>query len=71
MDSRLTRENVKGRVLAALQRGPLSNAQIREITQMSRFQVGRLMDSVKQEGLVQLEGSRRGARWLLIGEHKL
>lgn len=49
----------------------LSNAQIREITQMSRFQVGRLMDSLKQEGLVQLDGSRCGTRWLLIGEHKL
>ena len=71
VDSRLTRENAKGRVLSALQHGPLSNAQIREITQMSRFQVGRLMDSLKQEGLVQMDGTRRGARWLLIGEHKL
>jgi ATP-dependent DNA helicase RecG len=71
VDSRLTRENAKGRVLAALQHGPLSNAQIREITQMGRFQVARLMDSLKQEGLVRLDGARRGARWFMSGEHKL
>ena len=71
VDSRLSRENAKGRVLDALRHGPLSNAQIREITQMGRFQVSRLMDTLKQEGLVQMQGSRRGARWLLSGEQKL
>jgi ATP-dependent DNA helicase RecG len=68
VDSRLTRENAKGRVLAALQHGPLSNAQIREITQMGRRQVTTLMQSLRDDGLVEKDGERRGSRWLLCSE---
>ena len=71
VDSRLSRENAKGRVLAALRHGPLFNAQIREITQMSRQQATRLMESLRSEGLIRLEGQKRGALWHLTGEHNL
>jgi len=71
LDSRLSRENAKGRVIAALRHGPLSNAQIREITQMDRKQATRLMESLRSEGLIRLEGQKRGALWHLTGEHNL
>lgn len=71
LDSRLSRENAKGRVLAALRHGPLSNAQIREITQMSRQQTTRMMESLRSEGLVRLQGQKRAAQWHLLGGHKL
>ena len=64
-DSRLSLENAKGRVLDALQHGALSNAQIREITQMSRRQVTTLMQSLREGKLVKKDGERRGSRWLL------
>ncbi len=65
VDSRLSRENAKGRVLDALRHGPLSNAQIREITQMGRKQATRMMNALQEEGLVRLDGIKRGARWRL------
>lgn len=65
LDSRLSRENAKGRVLDALQHGPLSNAQIREVTQMSRRQVTMLMQALREGRLVKKDGERRGSRWLL------
>jgi hypothetical protein len=65
LDSRLSLENAKGRVLDALQHGTLSNAQIREITQMSRRQVTTLMQSLREGKLVKQDGERRGSRWLL------
>ncbi len=71
VDARLSRENAKGRVLAALRHGPLGNSEIREITQMSRFQTTRLMESLRREGLVRLEGERRGARWHLADNGNL
>lgn len=61
--SRLTRENAKGRVLSALQHGPLSNAQIREITQMNREQIKWLMRNLAEEGAVVMTGSKRSSRW--------
>lgn len=63
VDSRLTRENAKGRVLSALQHGPLSNAQIREITQMNREQIKWLMRNLAEEGAVVMTGSKRSSRW--------
>jgi ATP-dependent DNA helicase RecG len=63
VDSRLTRENAKGRVLSALEHGPLSNAQIREITQMSREQVKWLMRNLTEEGLVAMSGTKRSSVW--------
>lgn len=65
VDQRLGVENAKARVLSALRDRPLSNADIREITQMNRHQAVRLMDSLRDEGLVDVEGSKRGARWHL------
>lgn len=66
LDSRLTRENLKGRVLTALAHGPLGNSQIREITQLSRRQVVKLMEALRDEELVKTVGERRGARWQLL-----
>jgi ATP-dependent DNA helicase RecG len=65
VDSRLSQENLKGRILTALARGPLSNADIREITQLSRMQVTRLLWSLRDEGLVELRGSTKGGCWHL------
>lgn len=64
-DARLSRENLKARVLTTLQRRDLSNAEIREITQLDRNQTKRLMDALRGEGLVDRIGDRRGARWTL------
>ena len=63
VDSRLSRENLKGRILTALKKGPLTNAEIREITQLSRPQVTRLLGSLRYEKLVELRGSTKGSRW--------
>jgi ATP-dependent DNA helicase RecG len=71
LDSRLSRENAKGRILDALCHGSLSNAQIREITQMSRKQTARMMNSLQDDGLVRLDGIKRGARWLLVEKSDL
>lgn len=65
VDRRLTLENAKARVLAALEEGPLTNADVREITQLSRYQCVRLMASLRADGVVEVRGSRRGARWHL------
>jgi len=65
VDARLAEENAKARVLAALQRRPLSNADVREITQLSRYQAARLMSALRKEGAVEIKGAKRGARWVL------
>ena len=66
VDSRLSRENVKGRILTALQKGDLSNADMREITQLDRRQALWIMQQLQKEGLVKPVGSRRGSRWHLV-----
>lgn len=71
VDSRLSRENAKGRVLTALNKGPLSNAQLREITQLSRQQVTRLMNELRAESGVILRGKNKASRWVLPGKHKI
>jgi len=63
VDKRLSREHVKARVLAVLAERSLSNAQVREITQMSRKQVFDLMRSIGSS--VELTGKGRGSRWVL------
>ncbi|MEW6073151.1 MAG: ATP-binding protein [Planctomycetota bacterium] len=68
VDRRLSVENAKARVLEALKGGPLSNADVREITQLARQQAARLMASLREEGQVELRGARRGARWVLHQE---
>ncbi len=63
-DARLSQENLKARVLTTLQRRSLSNADIRQITQLDRNQAKRLMEALRQEKLVHTTGAGRGARWL-------
>jgi ATP-dependent DNA helicase RecG len=65
IDNRARRENAKHQILAALQHGPLSNAQIREITQMSRRQVTDIMQSLRSIKMVKKNGERRGSRWMI------
>ncbi len=71
VDRQLTQENAKARVLAALAHRSLTNADVREITQLSRFQCVRLMQALRAEGTVELEGERRTARWRLPRAHEL
>ncbi|MEI6078048.1 MAG: ATP-binding protein [Verrucomicrobiota bacterium] len=68
VDSRLSRENVKGRVLTALAKGPLTNAEIREITQMDRQSVKRLMGALRQEDQVAVRKSGRTSHWHLVAK---
>ena len=65
-DARLDNENLKARVITTLQRRDLSNAEIRQISQLDRNQAKRLMEALRAEGLVHLIGERRGARWRLV-----
>lgn len=66
IDQRISSENAKARVLEAMALRPLKNSEVREITQFSRHQCLRLLKELKNEGIVGLEGSRRGARWHLL-----
>jgi ATP-dependent DNA helicase RecG len=65
IDRRLATENAKARVLAALEERPLTNSDVREITQMGRSQVIWLMKKLQKENLVALLGRGRGSRWRL------
>lgn len=70
VDRRLTVENAKARILAVLAERPLTNAEVREITQLSRYQAVRLMIALRREGLVEVRGLRRAARWYLCAHIK-
>ncbi|MDP3939021.1 MAG: ATP-binding protein, partial [Deltaproteobacteria bacterium] len=63
VDRRLSLENAKARVLQVLADRPLTNAEIREITQLERLQVVRLMRALEREGRAHMEGRGRGSRW--------
>ena len=65
VDRRLSMENARARILAALKARDLSNRELREITQLSRDQVLWLMKGLVKEGLVALEGKKRASRWRL------
>lgn len=68
VDRRLAIENAKARVLAVLAvlaERPLTNADVREITQMGRNQALWLMKTLEKEDLVLLEGQGRASRWKL------
>jgi ATP-dependent DNA helicase RecG len=67
VDSRLALENARARVLEALLRRPLSNADVREITQMSRPQALRLMQALERNGQAKLDGRGRASRWVHTG----
>lgn len=64
VDERLSAENSKARILSALQSGALSNSDLREITQLSPSGVRRLMNELREEGLVELIGEGRGATYV-------
>jgi ATP-dependent DNA helicase RecG len=68
VDRRLTMENAKVRILTTLADGPLTNADLREITQLSRYKIVRLMSALREERLVEIRGSKRGARWYLCAK---
>jgi ATP-dependent DNA helicase RecG len=65
VDSRLADQNAKARILAALAEGPLANAELREITQLSRNQCFKLMVELRAAGEIEMRGSKRWARWHL------
>lgn len=65
IDRRFSFENAKGRILAALADRSMTNAEVREVTQLERSQALRLMKALEKEGLVALKGRRRGSRWAL------
>lgn len=65
VDSRLADQNAKARILAALAEKPLTNSDVREITQLSRHKSFRLMDELRTAGEVEMRGSKRGAQWHL------
>lgn len=66
LDRRLTTENAKARVLSALADGPLTNSEIREITQMGRLQAFRLMKRLEAERLTRLEKKGRASKWTSV-----
>lgn len=66
VDLQLTQENAKARVLAALAHRPLTNADVREITQLGRNQVLWLMKGLREAGLVRLEKRGRASCWTLV-----
>jgi ATP-dependent DNA helicase RecG len=69
-DHRIDWEAAKTRVLSVLKQrakggeAGLPNAEIRAITRLDRRQVKRLMDELRAEGSVSLEGARKGAVWV-------
>jgi ATP-dependent DNA helicase RecG len=68
IDRRLAFENAKARVLDVLTERPLTNAEVREVTQLGRNQALWLMKVLEREGLAIVEGRGRGSRWRLAQE---
>ena len=61
----LDEESVKLRLLAILpERGRLTNAEIRRLSGYSRYQVLKLMRSLREEGLVEVRGRGRAAHYV-------
>lgn len=65
-DLRLEEEALKVRILTILKDRKLTNAQIREISDLDREKVKHLMDKLRKEGLVQVSGRGMGAYWFRI-----
>jgi ATP-dependent DNA helicase RecG len=69
---RIDAEAAKTRLLSVLRhrarRGEpgLTNAQARAITHFGRERIKRLMDELRREGVVQVEGTRKNARWVCV-----
>ncbi|MBN2465426.1 putative DNA binding domain-containing protein [candidate division WOR-3 bacterium] len=65
LDGRVTKETARARVLKALRAGPLTNAQVRELTGVDRNHAWALMHELVEQGYVEPPGRGRGSRWLL------
>ena len=65
MTRRLDREAIKVRILSLLKDRPLRNAEIRAFTDLERQQVTAILEALKSEGQVYLDGKGAGARWHL------
>ncbi len=65
IDRRERAAAAREKVMAALRERPLSNAELRALTGLTRYPAARLMAGLREEGLVRLEGARRGARWVI------
>jgi ATP-dependent DNA helicase RecG len=63
IDKRLTLANARARVLEALADRSLTNAEIREITQLDRQGVLRMMERLAEDGLVRLRKAGRFSSW--------
>jgi len=68
VDKRLAIENIKARILTALSDRPLTNADVREISQLGRSQVVWILKGLQKEGLIELQGRGRASRWKLVGK---
>lgn len=65
LDLELDQESVLLRVQSVLsKRGQLANAEIRQMTGLSRQDTLRLMGRLRQEGLARVQGRGRSARWV-------
>ena len=58
-------EQLKLAILNALARGPMSNANLRQLTQMNRHKTLRLMRVLEANGAVKVIGSRKAGHWSL------
>lgn len=65
MTRRLDREAIKVRILSLLKDRSLCNAEIRAFTDLERQQVTAILEALKSEGQVYLDGRGAGARWHL------
>lgn len=65
LDGRVTRETARVSVLKALRAGPLTNAQVRELTGMDRNHAWALMHELSEQGLAEPSGHGRGSIWIL------
>lgn len=62
---RLTPADLEKLVLEMAQRGPVTNASVREATGLERVEALRLLDGLVKSGKLDREGERRGTRYVL------
>ena len=68
-DSWMDEEYVRFRLLEILSdRGRLANSEIRRITGYSRGQVLKLMQALRQQGMVEVRGRGRGSHYVPVGD---
>lgn len=66
VDRKLSEENARVRILDTLAERDLTNEEIREITQLSRYSALRLMKKLQKSGKIELIGKGRSSKWILI-----